>query len=132
VDGIAGRQPAVAIPGFQSNGFRADGILTDGKSLLALEVECKQSHPDTNVGKFWLLNHTHPYRRMTLIHVFTPAYNSYGSRHALCQFYADKMNAEFGFEYFPVDRRQVADTDFEKVFGEICKVLTAKYDSFFR
>lgn len=110
-----------AIPGFKSNGFRADGILTDGKSLLALEVECRQNHPDTNVGKFWLLQKTHPYKKMILIHLFTPAYDSYGSRLELCQFYADKMTADFDFTYILLDRRKA--TDFNSVLSEVTTLL---------
>jgi hypothetical protein len=55
-----------AIPGFPSDGFRSDGLLTDGKTIVALEVEVKQTHPDTNVGKFWLLNEYYPYKKIAL------------------------------------------------------------------
>ena len=45
-----------AIVGFPQDGFRSDGMLTDGNVLLAIEVEAGQTHPDTNVGKYWLLH----------------------------------------------------------------------------
>ena len=50
-DKLAFKNGNQAIPGFPSNGFRADGLLTDGETLLAIEVEVAQTHPDTNVGK---------------------------------------------------------------------------------
>ncbi len=84
----SGRQ---AIPGFPSSGFRADALLTDGKVLLALEVEVKQTHPDTNVGKYWLLSEHQAYEKVILFHVYTPTYNSYGWRKKLGEFYASKM-----------------------------------------
>src|SRR5262245_22624576 len=65
-----------AIPGFPSDGFRADALLTDGRNLLAVEVEVRQTHPDTNVGKYWLLSRHHRYESVVLFHVYTPAYDS--------------------------------------------------------
>ena len=47
--------PYQAIIGFPPNGFRSDGMITDNRVLVALEVEAGQTHPDTNVGKYWLL-----------------------------------------------------------------------------
>ncbi len=119
-----------AIPGFKSDGFRADGILTDGRSLLGLEIECRQNHPDTNVGKFWLLQETRPYERMILIHLFTPAYDSYGSRLELCRFYAGKMKATFNFTYIMLDRRDA--TSFDVVFDEVVALLDEQCRSLFR
>jgi hypothetical protein len=118
-----------AIPGFKSDGFRADGILTDGKSLLGLEVECRQNHPDTNVGKFWLLQKTHPYKKMVLIHVFTPAYDSYGSRLELCRFYAAKMKSDFNFTYIMFDHRKA--TSFDAAFNEVVASLDKQYRNLF-
>ena len=37
-----------AVIGFPSNGFRSDGMLTDGNTLVAVEIEAGQTHPDTN------------------------------------------------------------------------------------
>lgn len=98
-----------AIPGFPSDGFRADACLTDGKTLIALEVEVRQSHPDTNVGKYWLLFEHHSYERVVLFHLYTPAYNSYGWALQLGQFYARKMAATVPFEYVLMDHRESAD-----------------------
>ncbi|MDW6017670.1 hypothetical protein SBW85_07750 [Vibrio plantisponsor] len=100
-----------AIPGFPSDGFRADGLLTDGKVVVALEVEVKQTHPDTNVGKFWLLNQYKSYEKVVLFHVYTPEYNSYPWRLELGKFYASKMSEELPFEYHLLDLRQTESID---------------------
>jgi hypothetical protein len=97
------------IPGYPVDGFRADAALTDGRSLLAIEVEVRKSHPDTNVGKYWLLSEYKQYEKVALVHVYTPAYNSYGWRKALGEFYARRMAAEGRFEYILLDERGAAD-----------------------
>jgi hypothetical protein len=104
----SGRQ---AIPGFPSDGFRADGLLTNGKTLIALEVEVKQAHPDTNVGKYWLLSQYQSYEKIILFHVYTPEYNSYGWRKTLGEFYATKMLSDISFEYHLMDMRNATDMD---------------------
>ncbi len=114
----AGRQ---AIPGFPSDGFRADALLTNGQVLLAVEVEVRQTHPDTNVGKYWLLSEHQRYKKIVLFHVYTPAYNSYGWRKTLGEFYARKMSAELPFEYVLLDKRSSPDTD--TAFAEVCTAL---------
>jgi hypothetical protein len=114
----AGRQ---SIPGFPSDGFRADALLTNGRVLLALEVEVKQSHPDTNVGKYWLLSEYQSYDKVILFHVYTPAYNSYGWRKRLGEFYAKRMAAELPFEYVLLDKRSA--TNSEAAFGDVCRVI---------
>jgi hypothetical protein len=106
-----------AIPGFPSDGFRADALLTDSRKLLAVEVEVRQTHPDTNVGKYWLLSRHHRYESVVLFHVYTPAYNSYGWRMELGKFYAEKMSAELPFQYFLLDRRR--DTDVASTLLEV-------------
>lgn len=109
------------IPGFPSDGFRADGLLTDGKTLLALEVEVRQTHPDTNVGKYWLLSEHHAYNRVILFHLYTPAFNSYGWRMQLGQFYARKMQSTLPFEYILLDRR--GDTDVAATVREVTSII---------
>ena len=54
-DKLMFRNSNQAIVGFPFNGFRSDGMITNGKTLVAIEVEASQMHPDTNVGKYWLL-----------------------------------------------------------------------------
>jgi hypothetical protein len=117
----AGRQ---CIPGYPVDGFRADAALSDGRSLLAIEVEVRQSHPDTNVGKYWLLKDYKHYSGVVLIHVYTPAYNSYGWRKALGEFYARRMAAEGGFEYILMDERGAANvaSTLENVMARVRQV----------
>jgi hypothetical protein len=114
----SGRQ---CIPGFPVDGFRADAALTDGRVLVAVEVEVRQHHPDTNVGKYWLLGRHRQYDKVILVHVYTPAYDSYGWRKSLGEFYAEKMKAEMSFEYVVMDCRTATDVDatLEKVLGVI-------------
>jgi hypothetical protein len=100
-----------AIPGFPSDGFRADALLTDGRTLLALEIEFKQTHPDTNVGKYWLLADHKLYEKVILVHIFTPGYNSYPWRKTLGEFYADRMGKELPFEYIQLDLRSCTDPE---------------------
>jgi hypothetical protein len=114
-----------AIPGFPSDGFRGDGVLTDGKILIAVEVELKQSHPDTNVGKYWLLNHYYEYEKIVLFHVYTPAFGSYPWRLELGSFYAKKMTEEMSFEYKLIDERDSSDPakSLRKVQGAVGRYI---------
>ncbi len=98
-----------AIPGFPSDGFRSDGVLTDGKILIAVEVEAAQMHPDTNVGKYWLLKKYKCYQKIILFHIYTPRFNSYPWRKTLAEFYFSKMRSEFNIEYILLDYRQASD-----------------------
>jgi hypothetical protein len=122
--GLTVRTGFQAIPGFPSDGFRADAVVTDGRRLVAVEVEVRQTHPDTNVGKYWLLAKHHSYEHVTLIHVYTPAYNSYPWRMRLGQFYADKMKSELPFEYVLLDRRSA--TDVPATFLEVKSIVAAR------
>lgn len=97
------------IPGFPTTGFRSDALLTDGRSLLAIEVEVRQTHPDTNVGKYWLLARHRSYESVVLFHVYTPAFDSYGWRMKLGQFYAERMEMELPFKYVLLDVRDRQD-----------------------
>jgi hypothetical protein len=115
-----GRQ---AIPGYPSNGFRADALVTDGRVLIAIEIEVKQHHPDTNVGKYWLLAKHRQYERVILFHIYTPGYNSYPWRKTLAEFYAAKMVEELPFEYVLIDLRR-KDTDIEAAFSQVTELIT--------
>jgi hypothetical protein len=104
------RNPNQAIVGYESDSFRSDGMLTDGKRLLALEVEAKQTHPDTNTGKYWLLWEKYTrYESIVLFHIFTPAFDSYGHRMDLAQFYIDKMKDQVPIEYRLLDYRKAGN-----------------------
>ena len=118
-----------AIPGFPSDGFRADGLLTDGKVVVALEVEVKQTHPDTNVGKFWLLNQYKTYEKVVLFHVYTPEYTSYPWRLKLGEFYAEKMSEELPFEYHLLDLRDAISI--ESAFEQTVRVIQQEISSEF-
>lgn len=106
------RNPNQAIVGFPSNGFRSDGMLTDGNILFAIEVEAGQMHPDTNVGKYWLLfDERKRYQKIILFHIYTPEFNSYEWRMKLGQFYAAKMKDVLPFEYRLFDFRKEQSLD---------------------
>lgn len=119
-----------AIPGFPSDGFRADGLLTNGKVVVALEVEVKQTHPDTNVGKYWLLNQYRVYEKVVLFYVYTPEYKSYPWRLQLGEFYASKMAQELPFEYHLLDQRAAESTDaaYEFVTGVLAQRLEKEFE----
>lgn len=109
---VAFRNSYQAITGFPSDGFRSDGMLTDGSTLLAVEVEGGQMHPDTNVGKYWLLYAKfQSYDKIILFHAYTPDFNSYGWRMRLGEFYAAKMKAEVPIQYVLLDYRHAEDYD---------------------
>ncbi|MCA9919954.1 MAG: hypothetical protein KC445_18485 [Anaerolineales bacterium] len=117
------RNPYQAIVGFPNQGFRSDGMLTDGKTLLAIEVEAGQMHPDTNVGKYWLLcERYHKYEKIILIHVFTPNFNSYGWRFELAKFCAEKMQEQQPLKYMLQDYRQTQDS-YEHILFKLKKLL---------
>lgn len=100
-----------AIPGYPPDGFRADALLTDGVRLLAAEIEVKQAHPDTNVGKYWLLAEHYRYQHVVLVQVYTPEYISYPWRKQLAEFYAVRMQRELPFEYHQLDLRTSTSVD---------------------
>ena len=89
-----------SIVGFPPRSFKSDGMLTDGETLLAIEIESRQKHPDTNVGKYWLLHKDYrQYQKIVLFHVFTPLFDSYGWRKKLAEFYAVQMKGVVPIEY---------------------------------
>lgn len=87
-------------------------MLTDGNILFAIEVEAGQMHPDTNVGKYWLLfDERKRYQKIILFHIYTPEFNSYEWRMKLGQFYAAKMKDVLPFEYRLFDFRKEQSLD---------------------
>ena len=96
------RSPNQAIQGLPYDGFRSDGILTNGNVLVAVEIEAGQTHPDTNTGKYWLLHHTHKqYAKIVLFHIYTPDFDSYEWRKKPGEFYVERMRREVPIEYIP-------------------------------
>lgn len=109
-----------AIPGFPTSGFRSDGLLANKDILVAVEIEAGQTHPDTNVGKYWLLySEFKPYKKISLFHVYTPEFNSYGWRLRLGEFYANKMKGEMPLEYILLDYRSRLQKDYKFVLADI-------------
>ena len=124
------RNPYQSIVGFPSDGFRSDGMITDGKTLLAVEIEAKQMHPDTNTGKYWLLHKKHKqYEKIILFHVFTPLFDSYGWRKTLAEFYITRMEKEIPIEYILKDFRKGVNYDI--VLRELKVAIEAKVESYF-
>ena len=120
-----------SIVGFPSDGFRSDGMLTDGETLLAIEIEARQTHPDTNVGKYWLLHKEHrQYQRIILFHVFTPLFDSYGWRKKLAEFYAVQMKGEVPIEYILKDLRE--SPDYSVALRELKREVAAKIETAFQ
>lgn len=97
------------IPGFPAKGFHADALLTDSRRLLAVEVEIRQSHPETNVGKYWLLSGHCRYESIILFHIYTPTLDSCGRGMELGRRYAEKLAEELPFHYVVLDRRSARD-----------------------
>ena len=111
-DNIEFRNSYQAIVGFPSDGPRSDGMLSDRKTLIAVEIEAGQTHPDTNVGKYWLLHTKYmQYKKYILFHIYTPDFNSYGWRKKLGEFYASKMRLEIPIDYVLLDYRKAANYD---------------------
>lgn len=122
--GLVYKNQYQSIAGLPSTAFQSDGMLTDGDTLLAIEVEATQSHPDTNVGKYWFLFENKKYKKIVLFHIYTPKFRSYGWRKQLAEFYADKMRREVPIEYIRLDRRK--DTDYDSTLESIKKEIAAK------
>ncbi|MFC1905218.1 hypothetical protein ACFLXL_00220 [Chloroflexota bacterium] len=118
LDGISFRNPYQAIVGFPSGRFRSDGMLADGDTLLAVEIEAGQTHPDTNTGKYWLLNSRYySYKRVVLFHIYTPDFKSYPWRKELAEFLVEKMRPEVPIDCVVLNYRTA--TEYEATLGEI-------------
>ncbi len=126
-DRIQFRNSFQAIPGFPFDGFRSDGLLTNGDILLVVEIEAGQMHPDTNVGKYWLLySEFKAYKKIILFHAYTPAFSSYGWRLRLGEFYVNKMRVEVPIEYIFLDYRSRDAEEYKAVLADIkAKVMDA-------
>jgi len=78
------------------------------KMFLFVEVEGEQSHPDTNVTKYWYWMEKNKIdKKVTLVHVFGSIFygNNYKSRSELCGFIARKIrNAHRNFVYIPIPK----------------------------
>jgi len=78
------------------------------KMFLFVEVEGEQSHPDTNVTKYWYwMEKKIIDNKVVLVHVFGPIFynNNYKSRSELCDFIARKIKREHrNFIYFSIPK----------------------------
>jgi hypothetical protein len=129
-NGIYFRNSYQAIIGFPSGGFRSDGMLTDNDVVIAIEVECKETNPDTNTGKYWLLYKYKPYKKIILFHIYTPDFNSYGWHKKLAEFYIEQMKSEVPIEYILLDFRNA--NDYHQTLMEIKKKIEEKVRKEFR
>src|SRR5689334_5167870 len=117
--------PYTEIPGIPESGFKSDGLLATDKRLLAVEVECKQSHPDSNVSKYWMLHARHrAYERIEVVHVFTPAYTSYPWRMKLAAFIGEQCAARIPLRYWQLDLR--AATDYAESLATVRTLLVER------
>jgi len=119
------RGPGESIVGFPSDGFRSDGMITDGKVLLAVEIEAKQTHPDTNSGKYLFLYRKYrAYEKIVLFHVYTPLFDSYPWRKALAEFYVTELGNGVPIEYIVKDFRK--NTDYRRALNELKRSIQEK------
>jgi len=130
-ENIEFRNPYQAIIGFPYDGFRSDGMLTDGNILIAIEVEAGQMHPDTNVGKYWLLSTEYKYyAKISLFHIYTPDFDSYKRRKELAEFYVKKMCLEVPVDYVILDYRNA--TDYDATLSEIKSTIKKRVEQEFK
>jgi len=125
-NGIEFKNSHQAIIGFPlSDGFRSDGMLACKDILIAIEVECGQTHPDTNTGKYWLLyNKYQQYNKIILFHIFTPDFDSYGKRKELAEFYIEQMKKNIPIEYIQFDFRK--ENNYNQKLEEIKNIINEK------
>ena len=110
-----------------TDGFRSDGLLTNGKFLLAIEVEAGQTHSDTNVGKYWFIQTQYKFEKIVLFHIYTPKHNSYPHRKELANFYAEKMKHEgIPIEYIPKTYTAGDAPEYHEVLDEVWKLKLQK------
>lgn len=115
-----------------TDGFRSDGLLKNDKFLLAIEVEAGQTHSDTNVGKYWLIQTQHKFEKIVLFHIYTPKHNSYPNRKKLAKFYAEKMKNEgIPLEYIPITYTAGDAPEYQDVLDNVWKLVSEKITSLF-
>jgi len=105
-------------------------MITDGRVLLAIEVEAGQPHPDTNVGKYWLLYERRRYQRIVLFHIYTPLFDSYNSRKELASFYETRMHElHVPIEIHIMEIKEGADyeTELEAIQSQVSKSINSNF-----
>ena len=68
-------------------------------TLILLECEKGQKHPNTNILKLYPYLEEIPKVNVMLIHYFFPENKAPQNRVALCHFLGDKLEAEFGIRF---------------------------------
>jgi len=68
-------------------------------TLILLECEKGQKHPNTNILKLYPYLDEFPKVNVMLIHYFFPENKAPQNRVALCHFLGDKLEAEFGIRF---------------------------------
>jgi len=89
--------------------FKADIQINNSSEVIFIEIEESQTHPDTNVSKYWGYLESNPNRKVKLIQIFGRGFseteNNYASRKKLSEFIAKKIKLAFpkDFEYVPLN-----------------------------
>jgi len=107
--------------------FKADAKIELNDEIIFIEVEEAQTHPDTNVSKYWMYLQENPDKKIKLIQIFGRAFietvNNYASRKKLSEFIAKKIKGSFSenFEYVPINLRDFnySKEDYKNNIGEI-------------
>lgn len=113
------RNPYQSIIEDDQGGFRSDGCISNGEYLLAVEVEAGQPHLDTNTAEYWFIQaRRHQFHKIVMLHIYTPDFNSYGSRKELADFLAEQMSGEFDFKQHVIDYRKKSENDYPTILEE--------------
>jgi hypothetical protein len=117
--------------------FKADiAIHPNDNELLIVEIEEKQSSPDTNVSKYWMYLQDHPEKKIKIIQVFGEIFHAspqgYHSRKELAGFIAGQMEniykdrfsyKSIDLRYFPISYKSRLDTISDRVIKEIEELI---------
>jgi hypothetical protein len=129
---LAYRGPHQSIIEFDYSGFHSDGCLSDCDHLLAVEVEAGQPHADTNTAKYWFVaQRSHHFKRIVLLHIYTPDFKSYGSRKDLADFLAEKIKTEIDFDQIDLDYRDKMANDYEFVLKDAKERIGVEFRKLF-
>lgn len=99
-------------------------------TILLLECEKGQKHPNTNVLKLYPFLEENSDKTIVLIHYFYPKNKAPKNRLALCDFLSDKMERQFveRFKYVSLkcNANEIADKLREQKKGLMQQLLTGK------
>ena len=89
--------------------FKADIQINNDSELIFIEIKESQTHPDTNVSKYWVYLEGNLNKKVKLIQIFGRGFseteNNYTSRKKLSEFIAKKIKLAFpkNFAYVPLN-----------------------------